>query len=522
MPILGKGKKDDPLAYLQQGKFKEAIKLLEARLQKDPQNFPMKVKLAEAYEGDNRKADAAKIYLKEGEERLAEGARSDGLAFLKKAARLAPGDESIRAHIAKLERADQGKESETGSFSFDVSFEDVTGGSETSPAAPPQPPPAAPPPPPAEKPAPAEAEAAEEATAKEIPAEPAQVQPVPMPVSAEAVFEMGPGGPADEMPAEAVFEAPSVPPPPAPPEEPEKTSPVEPQAPPATAEAVAPAPPEEILLGEPPPPEVELVPLEKNEEPLPLVEADSRVEPDREPQAPAAFPAGDRTPTVTLPPLEDFEEVELTPVEDLAGAQPATPPGEGGEPARPVAVVAEVETGGDSGSVVSLEEAPLEPEEAAGEIAEEHETPWDFVQMLFPELEPVEFEIVRSVTKLRELPPGEVLVREGEEGDSLFIVTQGLLEARGHFDGNEVLLAALGPGDILGEVAFLKNVPRTATVTAVQPSTVLELPGEQTRRELSAHPGLLGQLEIILQERVYKTLSVLKTLGKNRDGDSQG
>lgn len=70
----------------------------------------------------------------------------------------------------------------------------------------------------------------------------------------------------------------------------------------------------------------------------------------------------------------------------------------------------------------------------------------------------------------------------------------------------------------MGEVAFLKKVPRTATVTALDPSSVIELQGERTRQELGGHPDLLNQLEVILQDRVYKTLSMLKDAGKTLDG----
>jgi len=49
---------------------------------------------------------------------------------------------------------------------------------------------------------------------------------------------------------------------------------------------------------------------------------------------------------------------------------------------------------------------------------------------------------------------------------------------------------------------------------------VIELEGERTRQELGDHPDLLSQLEVILQDRVYKTLSVLKDAGKKADGDS--
>jgi CRP/FNR family cyclic AMP-dependent transcriptional regulator len=116
------------------------------------------------------------------------------------------------------------------------------------------------------------------------------------------------------------------------------------------------------------------------------------------------------------------------------------------------------------------------------------------------------------------LPAGEILVREEDQGDSLFIVVSGHLEARGHFDGRELVLATFGPGDIIGEVAFLNRVPRTATVTAVEPSTVIELPGEETRAQFAQFPDMQVLLESILYQRVDRTLQLVKQVDREPHG----
>jgi hypothetical protein len=68
-----------------------------------------------------------------------------------------------------------------------------------------------------------------------------------------------------------------------------------------------------------------------------------------------------------------------------------------------------------------------------------------------------------------EVPPGAVLIREGEPGDRFFVVFAGMLsvsqESRGH-------MGVLRPGDYFGEVALAMDVPRTATVAAITPAVV--------------------------------------------------
>jgi MFS family permease len=60
---------------------------------------------------------------------------------------------------------------------------------------------------------------------------------------------------------------------------------------------------------------------------------------------------------------------------------------------------------------------------------------------------------------------GEVLMRQGERGDHLFVLVEGMVSVRA--DGIEV--ARLGPGEVVGEIAVLRDIPRTATVIAVGP-----------------------------------------------------
>ena len=89
-----------------------------------------------------------------------------------------------------------------------------------------------------------------------------------------------------------------------------------------------------------------------------------------------------------------------------------------------------------------------------------------------------------SQTKVRR---GEVLFREGDSGDRLFVVTDGKVKlGRSSSDGRENLLAILGPGQMFGELSLFDPGPRSATVTAVTDMALLVLCHDEMVRWLTA------------------------------------
>ena len=101
-----------------------------------------------------------------------------------------------------------------------------------------------------------------------------------------------------------------------------------------------------------------------------------------------------------------------------------------------------------------------------------------------------------SETRLRR---SEVLFHEGDEGDKLYIITDGKVKlGRTSSDGRENLLAILGPGQMFGELSLFDPGPRSATVTAVTDATFASLSHEDLLRWLEGRPvvarGLLTQL----------------------------
>src|SRR5579859_565223 len=73
----------------------------------------------------------------------------------------------------------------------------------------------------------------------------------------------------------------------------------------------------------------------------------------------------------------------------------------------------------------------------------------------------------------REYRAGDVLFREGERGDEMYVVQSGLVQIRKGMGPAERPLATLGRGEFLGEMAILNDKPRSATAVVLQDTRCL-------------------------------------------------
>jgi predicted acylesterase/phospholipase RssA/CRP-like cAMP-binding protein len=105
------------------------------------------------------------------------------------------------------------------------------------------------------------------------------------------------------------------------------------------------------------------------------------------------------------------------------------------------------------------------------------------------------------------LPGGAYLMREGEVGDSLFFVAVGRLRVTmTHADGTEAVLAELGRGEVVGELAVMTEEPRTANVAALRDSQVLELSGHAFTRLVTQFPDALRGITTQVVRRLVRSL----------------
>ena len=102
-----------------------------------------------------------------------------------------------------------------------------------------------------------------------------------------------------------------------------------------------------------------------------------------------------------------------------------------------------------------------------------------------------------------EVDTGTVIIRQGEAGRGLYVLAGGEMEiVREQPDGVDFVLAFVGPGGMLGEIALLRDRPATATVRAARPSTLLFMPGVLFRRLVDGVPELREYFDKLTDERL--------------------
>jgi CRP-like cAMP-binding protein len=125
---------------------------------------------------------------------------------------------------------------------------------------------------------------------------------------------------------------------------------------------------------------------------------------------------------------------------------------------------------------------------------------------VFSTLEQDDLGRIAQLAVPRSFEPGQIVFREGDASDTCYIVRSGRARAiREHADGRTITLATFGPGDIFGELAMFEDELRSATVEAVQHTSVVAVLGPDMRRLMVEHPEISMRLVVALGRRLRET-----------------
>jgi CRP-like cAMP-binding protein len=128
---------------------------------------------------------------------------------------------------------------------------------------------------------------------------------------------------------------------------------------------------------------------------------------------------------------------------------------------------------------------------------------------MFRKIDPTKLKLMAFASERLMFKPDQVLVRQGELGDAAFIIVEGTAEVLIDTPDGPVAVARLKRNDIIGEIAILCDVPRTATVQAVDQLTALKITKELFFRMVSDFPDMGIEIMRSLAHRLEQTTAQL-------------
>ncbi|MBI3950947.1 MAG: cyclic nucleotide-binding domain-containing protein [Acidobacteria bacterium] len=111
---------------------------------------------------------------------------------------------------------------------------------------------------------------------------------------------------------------------------------------------------------------------------------------------------------------------------------------------------------------------------------------------------------------------GEIIVRQGEIGDCMYVIQAGQVEVLRENEGKEVRLAVLGEGDFFGEMAIVEREARSATVRALGEVRVLTVDKKTFLRRVHEDPSLAYRIMQKMSKRIRELNTELVRLKTRR------
>lgn len=114
-----------------------------------------------------------------------------------------------------------------------------------------------------------------------------------------------------------------------------------------------------------------------------------------------------------------------------------------------------------------------------------------------------------AVLERRFVAKGAVIIKEGETGNSAFLVQSGSVKVFVDYEGRQIELARLGPGQIFGEMALVFDEKRSATVETVEDTNLIVITRQTLEEKLRKSDPTIRAIVPMLMKRIVQTNNAL-------------
>lgn len=129
---------------------------------------------------------------------------------------------------------------------------------------------------------------------------------------------------------------------------------------------------------------------------------------------------------------------------------------------------------------------------------------------LFARIEPAKLKLLAFTSERIAYEEGDLLFQQGDMGDAAYIIIEGTAEILVDTPGGQIAVASVGKNDIVGEIAILCDVPRTATVRVTAPLTTLRISKELFFQMVNEFPQMAVEIMRELAQRLDRTTNQLR------------
>ena len=99
---------------------------------------------------------------------------------------------------------------------------------------------------------------------------------------------------------------------------------------------------------------------------------------------------------------------------------------------------------------------------------------------------------------------GEVIFREGDRGEGMYVIQSGKVKITKHTPAGEITISVIGSGDILGEMALFDKLPRSATAVASGEARVLSIDKSKLFKLISGDPTTAFKIIESMSSRIRR------------------
>ena len=128
---------------------------------------------------------------------------------------------------------------------------------------------------------------------------------------------------------------------------------------------------------------------------------------------------------------------------------------------------------------------------------------------LFAQIEPAKLKLLAFTSERMTFSPDQAFFRQGDSGDAAYVLISGEAEVLAETPDGEIPVAKIGPNAIIGEIAILCDVPRTATVKASSKLEALKIDKEDFLRLIREFPEMGIEVMRELADRLSQTTAEL-------------